>query len=122
MLMIRAPASMRMVLSLRMVSLMSGSSALRAPFSVPYTTLFRSHGPPAAHHLCNTGRAGALARARRMGLRWRRVCGFLDRKSTRLNSSHGYISYAVFCFKKKNNYFRVLSGILLAADGRNAYD
>src|SRR3989304_4399624 len=27
--------------------------------------------------------------------------GSLDRKSTRLNSSHGYISYAVFCFKKK---------------------
>src|SRR2546422_8294577 len=27
--------------------------------------------------------------------------GFLDRKSTRLNSSHGYISYAVFCLKKK---------------------
>src|SRR5687768_18196441 len=27
----------------------------------------------------------------------------LDRKSTRLNSSHGYISYAVFCLKKKNN-------------------
>src|SRR2546422_7328719 len=26
---------------------------------------------------------------------------FLDRKSTRLNSSHGYISYAVFCLKKK---------------------
>src|SRR2546429_9864490 len=31
------------------------------------------------------------------GLRWRG----LDRKSTRLNSSHGYISYAVFCLKKK---------------------
>src|SRR2546429_3551888 len=29
-----------------------------------------------------------------------------DRKSTRLNSSHGYISYAVFCLKKKNNYRR----------------
>src|SRR2546429_7292857 len=29
-------------------------------------------------------------------------CG-LDRKSTRLNSSHGYISYAVFCLKKKKN-------------------
>src|SRR2546429_6686878 len=28
--------------------------------------------------------------------------GILDRKSTRLNSSHGYISYAVFCLKKKN--------------------
>src|ERR1041385_9319763 len=27
--------------------------------------------------------------------------GIQDRKSTRLNSSHGYISYAVFCFKKK---------------------
>src|SRR5687768_11684644 len=29
------------------------------------------------------------------------VAGGLDRKSTRLNSSHGYISYAVFCLKKK---------------------
>src|SRR5205809_7127946 len=28
----------------------------------------------------------------------------IDRKSTRLNSSHGYISYAVFCLKKKNHY------------------
>src|SRR2546422_6842759 len=31
------------------------------------------------------------------------VGGVVDRKSTRLNSSHGYISYAVFCLKKKNN-------------------
>src|SRR2546422_5574568 len=30
-----------------------------------------------------------------------------DRKSTRLNSSHGYISYAVFCLKKKNEYIRM---------------
>src|SRR2546422_1205825 len=31
-------------------------------------------------------------------------CGsWIDRKSTRLNSSHGYISYAVFCLKKKKN-------------------
>src|SRR2546429_3170848 len=29
----------------------------------------------------------------------------LDRKSTRLNSSHGYISYAVFCLKKKKNLY-----------------
>src|SRR2546422_3934333 len=62
----------------------------------PYTTLFRSTRPPLA---C---------------LRWRnttshRVEELLaddlavleDRKSTRLNSSHGYISYAVFCLKKK---------------------
>src|SRR2546422_2354225 len=32
-----------------------------------------------------------------------RAAGLLDRKSTRLNSSHGYISYAVFCLKKKKN-------------------
>src|SRR2546422_1671826 len=31
----------------------------------------------------------------------RPVPGIIDRKSTRLNSSHGYISYAVFCLKKK---------------------
>src|SRR2546429_3717014 len=36
---------------------------------------------------------------------WRRSTA--DRKSTRLNSSHGYISYAVFCLKKKNS--RLLS-------------
>src|SRR6266550_5146706 len=34
-----------------------------------------------------------------------------DRKSTRLNSSHGYISYAVFCLKKKKNRKRVASSI-----------
>src|SRR2546422_4018923 len=32
----------------------------------------------------------------------------LDRKSTRLNSSHGYISYAVFCLKKKKNKHRTM--------------
>src|SRR2546429_5895766 len=32
-----------------------------------------------------------------------------DRKSTRLNSSHGYISYAVFCLKKKKQYERCVS-------------
>src|SRR2546422_4623336 len=39
------------------------------------------------------GRGGAVLPAASAG----------DRKSTRLNSSHGYISYAVFCLKKKNN-------------------
>src|SRR2546429_6619139 len=34
---------------------------------------------------------------------WIRRCQ--DRKSTRLNSSHGYISYAVFCLKKKKHYY-----------------
>src|SRR5205809_1700573 len=46
-------------------------------------------------------RQGAtLARAR--ALLRRRANAWPDRKSTRLNSSHGYISYAVFCLKKKN--------------------
>src|SRR2546429_1957555 len=31
------------------------------------------------------------------------LVGYSDRKSTRLNSSHGYISYAVFCLEKKKN-------------------
>src|SRR2546429_5770535 len=33
----------------------------------------------------------------------------LDRKSTRLNSSHGYISYAVFCLKKKKKNITIMS-------------
>src|SRR5690625_1389019 len=40
--------------------------------------------------------------ARRFGLRGHDVCTLEDRKSTRLNSSHVAISYAVFCLKKKN--------------------
>src|ERR1041385_9451379 len=52
----------------------------------PYTTLFRSP------------RRSSFDRARRDdGGGWM----VTDRKSTRLNSSHGYISYAVFCLKKK---------------------
>src|SRR2546422_3756389 len=58
----------------------------------PYTTLFRSQ----VHDAENDFRAGET-RARPCPLRGARQ----DRKSTRLNSSHGYISYAVFCLKKK---------------------
>src|SRR5207244_9833663 len=65
----------------------------------PYTTLFRSHcqlpedgpedptsGPPQAEQDPDLGSPGVVPR---------------DRKSTRLNSSHQIISYAVFCLKKK---------------------
>src|SRR5205809_453108 len=38
-----------------------------------------------------------------------------DRKSTRLNSSHGYISYAVFCLKKKNTTSNDICNACLAA-------
>src|SRR2546429_4425646 len=64
----------------------------------PYTTLFRSLG---AGKL--TGRlAGGLSVGVLEALT-ERAAGRADtdRKSTRLNSSHGYISYAVFCLKKK---------------------
>src|SRR2546422_8621209 len=79
----------------------------------PYTTLFRSQ----REHL---EQADAVGRARgsRDGeddrelvhQRPRRFGAALppvtDRKSTRLNSSHGYISYAVFCLKKKKKNSR----------------
>src|SRR3712207_6910916 len=85
----------------------------------PYTTLFRSRDAAAAgdvleerHHVVGALRAAEaeheqrLPPARRGGVRGRRrppvVAG--DRKSTRLNSSHANISYAVFCLKKKNKH------------------
>src|SRR5687768_18224157 len=65
----------------------------------PYTTLFRSipndsFEQPAARR---------AAEGRRIPRRvpWKCRLEKTDRKSTRLNSSHGYISYAVFCLKKK---------------------
>src|SRR2546427_2398308 len=62
----------------------------------PYTTLFRSRFPaPSRWAACAAGRLRG---------RWCSGAGSgePDRKSTRLNSSHSQISYAVFCLKKKN--------------------
>src|SRR5205085_10620478 len=93
------------------------------PTPFPYTTLFRSCGAGglsrrksgsvgadakprgrARCHRCGGGREkGRRDRARHLA-RWRvwpEVVPGLDRKSTRLNSSHSQISYAVFCLKKK---------------------
>src|SRR3989449_2528625 len=69
----------------------------------PYTTLFRSPPICAPASFANRARevSGACARHRRCPLRLRGCDERGDRKSTRLNSSHGYISYAVFCLKKK---------------------
>src|SRR5262245_64571862 len=62
----------------------------------PYTTLFRSERlaatPAAVEHAAALIREGRLV-----------AFPTEDRKSTRLNSSHLGISYAVFCLKKKNN-------------------
>src|SRR2546429_5575584 len=57
-------------------------------------------GDPAGH-LVHVLDDTTVAIAERPGNQ--RADGYLDRKSTRLNSSHGYISYAVFCLKKKKN-------------------
>src|SRR5688572_32335016 len=65
----------------------------------PYTTLFRSLLEPELDprlllHLAHHRELG------RLGVR-DEAAGDVDRKSTRLNSSHSQISYAVFCLKKK---------------------
>src|SRR2546429_2157482 len=79
----------------------------------PYTTLFRSRAVQERRHvepLPVQPRSAAVPRGgRRPEQRLRQAervrgvdgCAAVDRKSTRLNSSHGYISYAVFCLKKK---------------------
>src|SRR5205809_3196586 len=80
----------------------------------PYTTLFRSqdrrsgaqgHGKPdiglSTAERFVTETVAEIVAAHRAGLTTP------DRKSTRLNSSHGYISYAVFCLKKKKKIHMV---------------
>src|SRR2546422_10212669 len=62
----------------------------------PYTTLFRSLDGDIRLALPNKPVVDDTCRAEPCP-----AAGRLDRKSTRLNSSHGYISYAVFCLKKK---------------------
>src|SRR2546422_7243729 len=76
----------------------------------PYTTLFRSAGN--VFKSCLDAGDADVRRRRRTSLPTLRLVASAatrrsvgkevrDRKSTRLNSSHGYISYAVFCLKKK---------------------
>src|SRR2546427_3894610 len=67
----------------------------------PYTTLFRSQLRPHPELPPRAGRGrGVLLAVHRQGRSADRA-GERDRKSTRLNSSHSQISYAVFCLKKK---------------------
>src|SRR2546427_6821852 len=73
----------------------------------PYTTLFRSGRRRLRARLGGEPQSGAGAAAGLLGvqapLARARLDRRLDRKSTRLNSSHSQISYAVFCLKKKKN-------------------
>src|SRR3712207_7139458 len=68
----------------------------------PYTTLFRSDHEQGAGGVLVGRLGGARDRAAQRASVGPDVGG-LDRKSTRLNSSHANISYAVFCLKKKKN-------------------
>src|SRR2546429_9841966 len=70
----------------------------------PYTTLFRSRPLSYLGLLFTQGLPWMVLAALAAPAGW--IAGiypaaYVDRKSTRLNSSHGYISYAVFCLKKK---------------------
>src|SRR5256885_13018532 len=71
----------------------------------PYTTLFRSILADALEALCGAlFLDGGLAAVERVIARL--FAPRIDRKSTRLNSSHLVISYAVFCLKKKKTHIQ----------------
>src|SRR2546430_13224007 len=76
----------------------------------PYTTLFRSPSVPPLREILTFGGGAkqkieptAVIRIYDLWLRHGHMKTHLDRKSTRLNSSHSQISYAVFCLKKKKD-------------------
>src|SRR2546426_3179992 len=79
----------------------------------PYTTLFRSRresGPPRSATYRSNRAAANRASSKPYQSPPKNMCPLIspaDRKSTRLNSSHLVISYAVFCLKKKKQHSRV---------------
>src|SRR2546430_11295872 len=87
----------------------------------PYTTLFRSPEPsPEPEPLPGADQADVRRRPGgfRAGARARRQ----DRKSTRLNSSHSQISYAVFCLKKKKRNKKKSYSMILLPNVSRIYD
>src|SRR3712207_7443540 len=85
----------------------------------PYTTLFRSRLVHLRRHARQPGlqlgeqRPAPQRRPRRaQGVAGTALAEERDRKSTRLNSSHANISYAVFCLKKKKIYLYIIEFVL----------
>src|SRR2546427_5934099 len=72
--------------------------------ALPISTGCPRSTPTSATRTCRSGRSRSTAR--------------IDRKSTRLNSSHSQISYAVFCLKKKKNKRRHPEQLIIAQDKR----
>src|SRR5205085_10904130 len=99
----------------------------------PYTTLFRSMifdenggrivggrldsrdpgGSLSYVGVVNKADLGTMGNIAFNALRDLRFKSMIDRKSTRLNSSHSQISYAVFCLKKKKNFQKILQSTFL---------
>src|SRR2546422_7690133 len=99
----------------------------------PYTTLFRSHEHAGRTHARHDLQDPEVSRARHgqelsqpldqsqnhplpqrhVTRPATRATMPTDRKSTRLNSSHGYISYAVFCLKKKKKTTKILTYVTI---------
>src|SRR3712207_6993118 len=89
----------------------------------PYTTLFRSaeffqdgffyralhclHAGRTAEHVHGVFKDAGFLQQDSLAVRGEADPFFADRKSTRLNSSHANISYAVFCLKKKKKQYRI---------------
>src|SRR2546430_2869083 len=85
----------------------------------PYTTLFRSirtrlqvYQRDTAPLIAHYAERGIVKRVPGVG-----VVDEIDRKSTRLNSSHSQISYAVFCLKKKKNKSQWCEGLTCSIAG-----
>src|SRR2546430_13354328 len=87
----------------------------------PYTTLFRSN--PQHQRLVRVGGLPTRPVGCVAGRTWQQR-GMVDedRKSTRLNSSHSQISYAVFCLKKKKKYSRHTESCVVTTGSPASHD
>src|SRR3712207_8338433 len=86
----------------------------------PYTTLFRSvaqaeHVDPQDLDVADVQVPDTVPDGLAPGVNLRDGLVSADRKSTRLNSSHANISYAVFCLKKKTIHFNLLISLTLSS-------